>query len=67
MNFRKPEDYLGLEKNSHKYMGVGMKYEIRLLSLGKILKNTWASERNSEEYLRLGDKFEEYLGLGEKS
>jgi hypothetical protein len=32
----------------------------------EILKNTGASKRNSEEHLGLGEKFEGYVGLGEK-
>jgi hypothetical protein len=38
------------------YLGLGEKCLISEL-WKEILKNTWASEKNSEEYLGLGKKF----------
>jgi hypothetical protein len=68
MNFRKPTDYLGLEKKFSQIHGLSLGKILKNLPRPRkeILKNTWVSERNSEEHLGLGEKFEEYLGLGEK-
>jgi hypothetical protein len=54
---RNLEEILGLAAKFEEYVGLGEKSRRNPWPQKEILKNTWASERNPEEYLGLREKF----------
>jgi hypothetical protein len=54
------------ERNPEESSGLNKEIRKNTWGLERVVMNIEASERNSKEYLCLGEKFEGYLGLEEK-